>query len=433
MEDRALLEDYRARQSGAAFAQLVERHLPLVYSAALRITGRAALAEDVAQAVFIKLAQRAAQVREPAALPGWLYRTACHTAYKALRAEKRRRTNETNAMQITDLAQDTHATWARLAPLLDEAMARLSMADQHLIVQRFFEGRSLREVGTAFGLSEDAAQKRVSRALEKLREYFSKNGVTVPTTAFVPLLTEYAAHSAPAHLPAKITAGASASVAAAGSGAFLKTLVYMSQTKIKAGVIVILILALCTTIAVHPWTNQAMPPGDKKLAAARAAPAAAKPATSAVELPAQPAAPVATAMAANTATPAPNSISTDPAAQAEADRIMAAHANAMENLAIAFMVANAGEPLDPLAFLDLAAKVDTGHLLRLEQINRDAGWTSKIKDPANTLVLVESAFQLPDGEWGRTYAFADGHVETARSPDNNFTQWEAEHLHSPAP
>ncbi|HVU38717.1 MAG TPA: sigma-70 family RNA polymerase sigma factor [Opitutales bacterium] len=423
MEDRELLEDYLARQSEAAFAQLVERHLALVYSTALRITGQPAQAEDVAQTVFITLARQAGRVRDPAALPGWLYQAACHASYNALRAEKRRRANETAAMQITDLAHDTHAAWARLAPLLDEAMARLSAADQNLVVRRFFEGRSLREVGEHLGLTEDAAQKRVSRALEKLREYFSKNGVAIPAMAIIPSLMEHAVRPAPAHLAPKISAATAAGVAGAGNSiSLIKLLTLMSQTKLKLGLIAALCLALTGSLGWSIWANvRESQNADRtdKAAGARLAPRSAMPNGSnpAANPPGH----------AAFSPPSDALVPFSAAADKVADKSTAMdHAAYGRQLAIAVMEYSQNHQWELPADISVITSMMTGDLKGYNFTFAITGPMNKVKSPSTTFLLKEDPYALSDGRWGRSYVYVDGHVEVATSDTIDFSAWERE-------
>src|SRR3954451_23497256 len=178
-DDSALLRQYAEDQSDEAFALLVARHINLVYSVALRCVGDPHQAEEVAQAVFILLAKKAEQLRHDKGLSSWLFQTTRLTASNFIRGETRRHRREQEAHMQSVLNEPGSDLWLRIAPLLDDAVAGLSEKDRHAIVLRFYEGRSLREVGAALGSSEDAAEKRVSRAVERLREFFAKRGVTV--------------------------------------------------------------------------------------------------------------------------------------------------------------------------------------------------------------------------------------------------------------
>ena len=183
-DDMRLVREYAARQSESAFAALVSRHTNLVYSAALRQTRDPQLAEEVTQVVFIILARKAASLGAKTILTGWLYRTACYVSGSALKRELRRQHREQEAYMQSELDAQAGSTWKQLSPLLDEAMLRLGQTDRDALVLRFFEGRSLNEVGSALGASEEAAKKRVNRALEKLRNFFAKRGVS-STTAII--------------------------------------------------------------------------------------------------------------------------------------------------------------------------------------------------------------------------------------------------------
>ena len=161
-DDMRLVREYAAHQSESAFATLVSRHTNLVYSAALRQTRDPQLAEEVTQVVFIMLARKAATIGAKTILTGWLYRTACYVSGSALKRERRRQHREQEAFMQSELDAKVGSTWNQLSPLLDDAMLRLGQTDRDALVLRYFEGRSLNEVGSALGASEEAAKKRVT-------------------------------------------------------------------------------------------------------------------------------------------------------------------------------------------------------------------------------------------------------------------------------
>ena len=255
-DDMDLVRDFAANGSEAAFATLVGRHVNLVYSAALRRLGNAHEAEEVAQAVFIILARKAGGLRRGTILSGWLYQTAQLTAANFHRAALRRQRREQEAFMQFSEQSEPDVSWHRLGPLLEEAMVRLGPKERDAVVLRFFENRTVREVASALGLREDAAQKRVNRATDKLRDYFLRRGVQVSTAALLASIGTHAVQAAPAELGGKIAATA-ALKGAAGSGSMLTliktTLKIMAWTKAKTAIVVgasVLLAAGTTTVTV---------------------------------------------------------------------------------------------------------------------------------------------------------------------------------------
>src|SRR5581483_2226659 len=197
LDDIALLRKYVEQNSEEAFATLVSRHINKVYSVALRQTNNSHSAEEITQAVFVILATKANQLKRHPMLSGWLYQTARLTAVTFIRSEIRRGHREQEAYMQTILNETAPDVWPRVAPLLDAAMGHLNDADRHALVLRFFDGKSLNEVGAAMGLNEEAAKKRVTRAVEKLQKFFFKHGVDSSAAALTESISVHSVQTAP--------------------------------------------------------------------------------------------------------------------------------------------------------------------------------------------------------------------------------------------
>jgi RNA polymerase sigma factor (sigma-70 family) len=219
IDDRDLLRDYVQHGSDRAFGELVRRHVSAVYSAAMRrVNGERALAEDIAQQVFADLARKARHLPAEVVVGGWLHRHTGFIALKHLDRDRRRRLREKEAAAMS-ATTSTDSLWLETAPLLDEALDRLPEADRDVLVLRFFERKDFRAVGAALGVSDDTAQKRVARALEKLRTWLGRRGVTSTAGALAVVLSAEAVQAAPATLGASLT-GTALATAASGTGAF---------------------------------------------------------------------------------------------------------------------------------------------------------------------------------------------------------------------
>ena len=228
-----LLRDFLATRSEAAFSDLVRAQIDLVYSAARRIcAGDTHLAEDITQTVFADLARKAARLPGDVVLSAWLYRHTFFVASSMIRTERRRRAREQEAVAMNATHEAAEPDWALLAPHLDEAMNALVEADRRALVLRYFDKLDLRAVGERLGVSEDTAQKRVARALERLKTRFAKKGVSVSLTALAASLLAHAVSAAPAVLTAQ-TASAVVAGFVAGSGFLITLEKFMTLNALK--------------------------------------------------------------------------------------------------------------------------------------------------------------------------------------------------------
>jgi len=227
--DAQLLREYAEHGAEPAFAEIVTRHTNLVYSAALRQVDSPDIAAEVAQRVFIELARGARlltrRLAPEASLAGWLCRSARNISLNLRRDDYRRHSRERLAMEHLDPTSEIAPDWERLRPVLDEAMSELDEPDYDALVMRFFKNQDLRAVGVALGVSDDTAQKRVSRALEKLRERLSRRGITTPAAALSIVLSAHAVQAAPVGLAVTI------STAAALAGTAVQTSTIIAATK----------------------------------------------------------------------------------------------------------------------------------------------------------------------------------------------------------
>src|SRR6266481_5214521 len=196
--DFALLRKFARHDDQSAFADLARRHLDLVYATALRKVDDSSGAEEIAQNVFSVLARKAWQFAPDDSLPAWLHKTALLESKFWLRGELRRRRREETAAELgtTMRPPDDQPMFNALVPILDEALLSLREKDRTALLLRYYESHSFRDVGAAFGVSEDTAQKRVQSALEKLAEFFKRRGFKTATVAATTAALQHTATSA---------------------------------------------------------------------------------------------------------------------------------------------------------------------------------------------------------------------------------------------
>jgi uncharacterized protein (TIGR03435 family) len=269
LSDMDLARKYATGNSEPAFAELVRRHLNLVYSVALRFADNPQDAQDITQAVFIILAQKAVRLRQRTVLTGWLYETTRFTALRFLRTKNRRQFREQEAyMQSTLDESNPDGVWLRLAPLLEDGMARLNEKERALLALRFYENRTGAEAAAQLGIEEWAARKRMERALEKLRKFFGQRGAVFSATAIAGAISANSVHAAPLGLAKTVSALALTKGATAGGSTLalvkgaMKLMAWSKmQTAFVVGVGILLAAGTAATFTVkeiqeygkYPW------------------------------------------------------------------------------------------------------------------------------------------------------------------------------------
>jgi len=450
-ESQTLLAEYAGNGSETAFRELVARYIDFVYSAASRMVASAPhLAEDVTQIVFADLARKAGSLSREVMLGRWLHRHTCYVAANLMRGERRRHARERRAVEMNLTPDHSPENLAQIAPILDDAINHLGTEERTAILLRFFEQRDLRSVGLALGGNEESARKRVSRALDKLQVLLKRRGVTLSAAALATVLATGTVKAAPAGLA--VSVGTSALAGAATGGGALTLLKLMAMTKLKAGIAGAIIAAgIATTIVVQQKAQAKMRQDEAtlqqqsaqlaQLRADNAATAAASAPGGNLNTPEELARLRDEAAALRLQTndlamlreanrqrlaAQPSSSGSSPLRN-QAERM--ARMNFAKQAMVAFILfAEKHEDYFPTNIVDAAEFLPEN--LRAKTDDFEVLYQGKLRDvpnAANTIVLRGTDTWQNNGKWARIYAFADGHVEVANVPDNDFSAWENRH------
>jgi RNA polymerase sigma factor (sigma-70 family) len=385
--DSELLSEYAATGAESAFAQLVERHIGLVYSAALRIVVDQHLAEDVTQTTFALLAREARHLIAHPVLPAWLHRTASNQAAKLVRGEMRRREREQEAHAMEPHTTDTEADWKQIAPLLDSAINELPERDRSVIFMKFFGTKSAREIGAALRVTEEAAQKRVTRAVDRLRGIFARNGVRLSAAALAAAFAANTCAAVPPALSLSVTSSALAGSAAA-TGLSLSTLKLILMSKLKVSAICALVVAgVVTPLVIQQQRNA------KAVAPTAAAPAATD-----------------TAQPANAAA-SPAAISVEEERQ-RYDAEVARNVNMLKQVGLQLRLSMRDNPDGNINGERVLEAVGAGASGRkpVELLVPNVAELQQImsRKPETIVARTAEPIRTPDGKWLRVYTLADG-------------------------
>ncbi|HWI57924.1 MAG TPA: sigma-70 family RNA polymerase sigma factor, partial [Bacillota bacterium] len=254
------MAEFRATRAEAAFGELVRRYTNLVYSIARRRVADMPLAEEVTQLVFIRFAKAPPRLDSEAQLLAWLHRTTVHVSIDLWRSETRRRVREQHAVAMqTDRTEDE--AWNEITPVLDEALDGLEETDRQVILLRFFEQKTMADLGRAVGVSEDAAKMRVSRALQRLRTQLGGLGVTCSAALLGTLLFERSVQAAPQGL-APVLATLKLSAPAGLAGTLASLLGQAPKLKLLSGLAGALLLGGTALLVLHTTRHSPTPTSE---------------------------------------------------------------------------------------------------------------------------------------------------------------------------
>ena len=258
-QDSELLERFVREASQEAFAELLGRHVNLVWSICFRDLRDRQLAEDATQAVFLVLARKARTLRPGTVLAGWLFRTARLVARNVLKEEARRKARERRAADMAQQTTTSEATWDDLAPVLHEILDELGRKDRDAILLHCLQGKTLAEVGAALGTSEDAARMRINRALDKARARAARRGLVIGGGTLGVLLAANGVQAAPAGCVSATLAlvgGSAGGGATVGSGATVLAkgamkAMFMLKLKVAAAVLAASVVVPATGLVTY--------------------------------------------------------------------------------------------------------------------------------------------------------------------------------------
>ncbi|HTU90056.1 MAG TPA: sigma-70 family RNA polymerase sigma factor, partial [Gemmataceae bacterium] len=232
--DGELLRRYLERREDAAFAALVRRHGPLVFSVCQSVLRQREDAEDALQAAFLILAQKAASIRRQEGLSGWLQRVAYHVALRARAGKARRQTEEAKAAPAAAASSiGDDLSWGEVRTMLHAELAALPEQFRTPLVLCYLEGLTQEEAARRLGWTAATVKGRLQRGREKLRRRLERRGVALTAALAATLTGQALAETAARTLPHFTTATATTTAATLAHG-FLRPLLPIKLVTLSA-------------------------------------------------------------------------------------------------------------------------------------------------------------------------------------------------------
>ncbi len=249
----SLLRRFANKGDSEAFSEIVRRHAGLVYGACLRVLEDKTRAADVVQETFFQLYKDAGRIT--GSVPNWLHSVATRKAIDVVRKDTRRRRRE--AKYAADKIRGAES-WEDISAYIDEGLDELDDQTRQILIQRFFEGRSMADIAGGMGISQPTVSRRVESGVSKLRDTLRRRGVIVAAATLASLLAENAVEAAPAlvmkELGKMALLGTTAAVSSGGSTAATGLLV-----GIKAKIITATAAAAIGTVGVVAYKDITQP------------------------------------------------------------------------------------------------------------------------------------------------------------------------------
>jgi RNA polymerase sigma factor (sigma-70 family) len=180
MNDGQLLELFSTHNDERAFELLAARHAEMVANVAKRVLPNANDVDDVTQAVFVVLARKAATLKAPDTIAGWLHHVTVNVATRARDAGRLRQMREREARAMTEPTSqaDIRSAADALRPVLDAHLEQLPEKYRKALIVHHLEGRSVEDAAQKLAVPVGTLASWLCRGRELLRERLTRGGFT---------------------------------------------------------------------------------------------------------------------------------------------------------------------------------------------------------------------------------------------------------------